>query len=74
MAAAAAAPAAPGEMGGDATSLRLLQLKDTFRRMVAVGTDCVDQQVRQCHGQGRAGVAHAAARRPRLTGMLHADR
>lgn len=39
-------------MGGDATSLRLLQLKDTFRRMVTVGTDCVDQQVRAVGWRG----------------------
>lgn len=44
MAEQSAAPAAEGA-GSGPTSLRFLQLKDAFRRMATVGTDCIDQQV-----------------------------
>ena len=56
--AAAAAPAAD-QAGEQATSLGFLQLHDAFKRMVAVGVDVVDEQVRVSLGATRRSTTRA---------------
>ena len=64
---ATAPPPQPTEepVGEQPTSLGFLQLQDAFKRMIAVGVDVVDEQVRVEGRRGREtldGVLRAAGR------------